>query len=563
MNKIQLSIITTTLLVGSSLLGATPPSSSDILRQAKPVTIEKKESIIPEIKAPSYKAPMVADKGLKIGVKGFTISNNTVFSDKELQELIKEYVGKELTFNQLNEVASIITKHYRNKGYFVARAYIPAQELSKTDAIVEIAIVEGLYGNFTIQNSSLVQDKSLHGYMNKLTNGEVISSKSLDRQMLIIDDLSGVSVTNIEILPGSEVGKSDFNIKTEAEPKYTGYAIADNYGSRYTGEYRLNVAGNINSLTKRGDTLGLSVLGSNTAEMKNGRLSYSTPLGYSGFTLDSSLAFTTYELGKEFENLDIKGKSTVFDIGVNYPIIKTRTHTLETSLIYTFKNSVDEDNYQANREKNINSAKLSLSDSLKTVFFGKSGMAKSSISLTAGKVNLNDYAKTIDTINADGGYSKLNLSFSQNQSLTRNLSLLGSVSGQIALERNLDGGEDFSAGGAYGVRAYTDSELSGDKGYLASLELSYQLPVLKGINHSISTFLDHAKVWDNKEDVASVSPQSRLLSDVGVGYNLAYKDLSLKLSYAHGFGPKDERTPTADGTNTNLNRAFVQAMMRF
>ena len=77
----------------------------------------------------------------------------------------------------------------------------------------------------------------------------------------------------------------------------------------------------------------------------------------------------------------------------------------------------------------------------------------------------------------------------------------------------------------------------------------------------MSLFVDHAKVWDNKDPLAGEEQESRLLSAGGVGYSLAYKDFSLKASYAHGFGA--DKTPTGDGTDTNLNRAFVQAMMRF
>jgi len=558
MKKINISIITTTLLLGSSLYGVTPPKGSDILRQAEPIKVEKEQTPLLEIKESPYKAPIVADKGLKIGVKNFTISQNSVISEAELLGLIKEYEGKELTLNELNDVvASIITKHYRNQGYFVSRAYIPAQELSKTDATVEIAIIEGLYGNFTIKNSSLVKDTVVQGFMNKLISGDIISTKSLERQMMLVDDLGGTQITNVEIFPGVEVGKSDFTIKSEAEAKYYGYAIADNYGSRYTGEYRLNVAGYINSLTKRGDLLGISALGSNTGDMANGRVSYATPLGYSGWSLDSSIAYTTYEIGKEFKNLDIKGKSTTFDIGVQYPLLKTRNHTLETSLTYAYKDAIDKDNYQADREKKVNSLKVGLSDSLKTL----SGAFESSIAITSGDVALNDYAKSNDTLQIDGKFTKLNLSLGYTHALPKNFSLSTKLSGQAALYSNLDGGEDFSAGGAYGVRAYTDSELSGDKGYLASLEFSYKLPTSNGISHSALVFIDHARVWDNKEVVAGINPKSRPLSASGIGYNLSYKDFSLKASYAHGFGA--DKTPTGDGDDTNLNRAFVQAMMRF
>jgi hemolysin activation/secretion protein len=560
-NKIPtLSIIASSMLLSSNLFGATPPSSSDILRQVEPQKLEQKESMIPQIKAPIYKAPMVSDNGIKIGVKSFKITNNSVYSEDNLVSIIKGYEGKELTFSQLNEITSIITKYYRDNGYFVARAYIPAQELTKTDAIVEISVIEGNYGNMTIKNSSIVDSSIVQNYMDELKENSVISTPSLERQILLIDDLGGVKVANAEILPGEKVGTSDFTITTESEPKYYGYVIADNYGSRYTGEYRANVAGYVNSLSGKGDVLGISTLSSNTADMKNARVNYNMPIGYSGLRFDSSLAYSTYKIGKEFKNLDINGNSTNFDMGLSYPIIKTRSHTLNTSLTYTNKIGNDEDNYQADRRKNINSLKLSLDDTLKTSLMEKNGTLQSSISITSGNTDLNNYSKSIDTINSDGSYTKVNVSVSQNQSLIQNLSLLTSFKAQTALNRNLDGTEDLSVGGAYGVRSYTDSELSGDKGYLASLELNYDLPIINGIRHTASTFIDHAKVWNNIKTVSDTD-NSRELNDIGLGYNLSYKDFSLKTTYAHGFGA--DKTPTGDGDDTNLNRVFVQAMMRF
>lgn len=561
MNKVKSSILVAmTLSLGTTLFGANLPSSSDILRQVEPPKFQKEETVLPQIKVPTYKAPMIANNSIKIGVKSFKITNSSKFSELELQALVKDYENKELTFAQLTEVTQIITTYYREKGYFVARAYLPAQELSKTDAIVEISIIEGYYGKFNVENDSLVNSETINGFMNNLQGG-IISTKSLERQMLLVDDLGGVKIVNAEILSGQTTGTSDFTITTQSEPKYYGYVIADNYGSRYTGESRVNATGYVNSLTGRGDVLGLSTLDSTNKDLINGRVSYSLPIGYSGLSFNSSVAHTSYKIGKEFKNLDIKGNSTNFDMGLKYVFVKTREHTLDTSLTYTNANSLDKDNYQENRKKNINSLKLSLNDNLKTSMFNKVGNLESAMAIVVGNANLNSYAKSIDTLNSDGNYSKLTASISQNQLLTQNISLLASLSGQIALNRNLQGTEDFSAGGPNGVRAYTDSELSGDKGYLSTLELSYNLPTIMGIKHTLSTFVDHSKVWNNKEAVGSVIIESREINDIGLGYSLYKGDFSIKSTYAHGFGV--DKTPTGDGDNRNLNRVFVQAIFRF
>ncbi len=561
MKKIKPSklLLPTTLFV-TSLFSANPPSSSDILRQIEPLKLQKEETPLPQIKVPVYKTPMISNNSIKIGVKGFKITNNSLFNEQQLQYLIKEYENKELTFSQLVEITEIITSYYRDNGYFVARAYLPEQELSKENALIEISIIEGYYGKLTMKNNSIVNEDVLSRYMNKL-QGEVVSTKSLERQMLLVDDLGGVKIVNAEIVSGQTVGTSDFVITSQDEPKYYGYAIGDNYGSRYTGEYRINATGYVNSLANRGDILNLSTLSSTTGNLKNGRINYNLPIGYDGLNFNSSLGYTTYKIGKEFKHLDIKGTSTNFDMGIKYPCIRTREHNLELSLTFTNTHAIDKDNYQDDREKYLNSLEFSLNDNLKTSFFDNRGRLDSSIAFTVGDVNLNNYAKSIDTLNSNGSYSKLTASISQNQSLTQNLSLLASVSGQIALSRNLEGIEDFSVSGVNGVRAYTDSELSGDKGYLSTLELTYNLSPINSIKHNISTFIDHSKVWNNKEAIGNAKIESRELNDIGLGYSLYYGEVSIRSTYAHGFGV--DKTPTGDGDNKNLNRVYVQAMIKF
>ncbi len=56
-----------------------------------------------------------------------------LFTSEELKQSLKAYAGKELNFNQIQEVLALVTKVYRDKGYFVARAYLGKQDLVKND----------------------------------------------------------------------------------------------------------------------------------------------------------------------------------------------------------------------------------------------------------------------------------------------------------------------------------------------------------------------------------------------------------------------------------------------
>ena len=248
-------LITLSLITASSLLAQ--PTITDVEKSISvPKEVEAKKPSLVEIGGKEKYAPIMADdkSGKTIDVKDFSIEGNTQIKDDELKKIISEYARKPLTFSQLQEATSLITKYYREKGYFVARAYIPVQDIKSNDGVVKIAIIEGNYGEFKLTNNSNVKDSIVQGMFDDAKNrGNVVSTYTLERSMLIINDTPGVMVTGADVRPGAEVGTSDFIVTTESSAPYSGYVIADNYGSKYTSAYRTMAGGSINNPFKIGE----------------------------------------------------------------------------------------------------------------------------------------------------------------------------------------------------------------------------------------------------------------------------------------------------------------------
>ena len=556
-------LITISLLTCTAILGAQAPiNTGDILRQVEPLKLPTTHKELPSLGG-EYKAPLEVKDEFKTYVKSFKFSGNSVIDSQTLSTLVKPYENKELGINALKEVASLITKYYRDHGYFVARAYIPAQTME--DGIVEIAVIEGSYGNFEMKNSSHVKTSEVQGFMDQLKSGEKVSTMSLERQMLLINDLSGAQVTNAEVFPGEKVGTSDFRITVSPTNKYSGYAVVDNYGSRYTGEERLNAGASINSLTGIGDTLTLSGLVSNTRDLKNGRLSYDRPLGYSGLKGGISASITNYTL-KEIANYDASGQTNIYSAYISYPFLKTRAHTTNVELDIDHKEMKDTSGVTGATElsrKKIDVMSLKISDTRSTSLANRPGQLYASVAMTGGHLYLdNAVAVTNDaSLNSAGTYTKATLNASHNQYFTPSFNLQTTLKAQKSFGKNLDSSEDISVGGSNGVRAYEDSELSGDQGYALSLELGYKLPSIQQVSHNLSLFVDHAEVWKNTTIINS-DKNERSLDAIGLGYTMNFKAFDLKASYAHGFG--GESTPVSEVEfSTCKDKFLVQGMVRF
>jgi hemolysin activation/secretion protein len=525
MNQIN-KLITLSLIVSSSLLAATPNIGDAVKQVQPPQNVIKKDTPLVEVSGVKKYAPIMKDdkSGKTIFVKSFKIENAIHIKEAKLQDLISSYTGKNLSFKEIQEVTSIITKEYRKEGYFVARAYLPVQDINANAGVIIIAIIEGNYGEFKLKNDSLVKDSIVQGMLDTAKSDDIVSTNTLERSMLIINDTPGVIVTGADVMPGSIVGTSDFAITTEASNRFDGYVLADNYGSRYTGKNRVMAGVNINSPFKIGDKLSLNGLLSNGQNLKNGRAAYSAPLMSNGLRGEISYSKTTYALVGQYESLDAKGNSETLDATFTYPIIRTRTENLNASLNIAKKNLKDEINSQNDTtKKDVKSAKVGLDYDKNYLAFGLASTSKVNFNYTFGKLSFDDDAKRISdesAANTNGNYSKVNLDLSHNIDFTEKISWNNSLKLQYALaNKNLDGSEDLSIGGAYGVKLYPDSEVSAENGYVFNTELKYRLPNLSNMSNTVGIFYDRGRAYMANNNVGF---EAKSLQDVGVGYYTSY-----------------------------------------
>ena len=462
--------------------------------------------------------------------------------------MINSYAGKSYTLGELEKIASLITKKYREEGYFVARAYIPKQSMS--EGILEIAVIEGNYGVFHLKNSSLVSNERVQAMLDDIKGDNVVSVDTLERAMLIINDTAGVKVTGADVKPGEKVGTSDFSITTEATNPYSAYIISDNYGSKYTGRYRVNVGLSANSPLGYGDKFGINGVISTKTDLKNGKVYYNFPLMANGLRGEISAAKTTYSLAEDYAALDALGHSTSLEALLSYPLIRTRLETLNLSLGLVHKEMEDEVRSTATLTKKESDALNVGANYLKNdTLFGFNSTLSTQVTLTMGDL---DSPTNTDT---DGSYSKIAGSMEQNVELTPEYALTASLRFQKALgNKNLDGSEDFSLGGAYGVRAFPDGEHSSENGYLLGLELFYTLPTIETISHKVSVFADTGYASMEKSNGTS---QSRHLSDVGAGYQASYKSFFTKAQVARVVGGEKVESENERSTRLLLQLGYV------
>ena len=546
-------ILTIGFIISTTFLfGATPniPNSSTIDRQIqapKDIPTLKKDDIkIEGIENDSLKS---SDSSKTVFIKDFTFDGNSAVSSDELKQSLKSYMGKELTFNQIQEVLALVTKTYRDKGYFVTRAYLGKQDLVKNDNILFISIVEGKYGEIKLNNNSLVNDKSLQTILDNAKSNDIINIKDIERALLLINDRNGVQVSNSVVEAGKEIGSSNLNIDTTSTKRVDGYIVADNYGSRYTGYNRLQGLININSPFNIGDKISISGFVSNGADLKNGKIAYELPLNSYGLKSDFAYTRTNYNLVEEYKSLDAKGNSNIYEAGLSYPLLRSTNENLYLKGKYYHKNMNDFMSGDKYEDKTVNSFVTSLDYDKNYAIGNLPARVFANLNLTTGHLN------SKNTNPNNGNYNKVDTYIANDIYFSEILSFNSSLIAQKVLgHKNLDGSEDLSLGGPNGVKLYPYSEQSAENGYIASFELFTKLPSISSYNHKVGLFYNMGDVY--QEINTDSTFDRKILQDIGLGYYVNFKDFFLRTQMAWA---ANSQPITSEYANHKNSKFLIQA----
>src|SRR5574341_961279 len=189
------------------------PDAGNILQQQRePLRLPPPPPDEIRPKPPEPRPALPVSPTLKVRVTQFKFSGNTLYTDEHLQEVVKEFVGKELDFEGLNDAATKVRAFHRERGYFLAQAYLPQQAIR--GGVVEIAIIEGRVGEGAVQRrpASRLSEWVLAGILDAhLKTGDIITETGLERPLPLINDLPTAAVTS-EIRPSQTIGAADLQI---------------------------------------------------------------------------------------------------------------------------------------------------------------------------------------------------------------------------------------------------------------------------------------------------------------------------------------------------------------
>lgn len=184
----------------------------------------------------------------------------TQLSDSELQQLVADIINRPVTVADLHIAARRVTAAYRNRGYILALAVVPPQEIG--DGTLAIQVNEGRIGAVEVKNehghggSSLVQ-----GVASRLTRSASFRLRDLEGTLATLGDVPGLTVRSVLEASRTQPLASDLTLVTSRKP-WAMQMVGDSFGGRVAGRGRVfaqaSASGWLTGAEQTALTVGLS-----------------------------------------------------------------------------------------------------------------------------------------------------------------------------------------------------------------------------------------------------------------------------------------------------------------
>ncbi len=581
----------TLMLLTAACVAQAQTDAGSILQQQRTVPPSLDKLPKPAAPAQAEPSPLRDTGGQQVVIRSVQFSGHLdLATSEELQAQIQPLLKPSLSFGQMQQLTDTVTRHLKNKGWILARAYLPEQDLST--GVLQITVQSGridspddgsgieVAAKNELQIDPARIQKTFAGQVIN-TAGNAVNAEDLERALLLVNDLPGVkAVTSLE--RGQTPGSTRLRIEAEQATPLSANVWVDNYGNRYTGQDRANASGLWNNPLHLGDQLGF--MATKTRGVQLASATYSLPVGYSGLRTSASASDMRYEIGKEQAKLGSKGEAQTANLEASYPLLRGREANINIAAKLEQKNLRDETGGLTVKNKRVTNRELSLSGDRFDQWLG-GGISNFRVAKTFGRLDLSreatDLTNDQSTAQSNGSFEKWSYSFARLQKMTDALSFFISATGQAA-QKNLDSSEKFILGGSSGVRAYPTGEGSGDQGWVSNIELRYDWAQMRALGWGDVQIVGfyatgHTQLartpWMAVQPTASGSNRYSL-SGAGLGLNLTKTGkYSVRLAWAHTLGSNPGRSipdPAAGNPNghnsdgkSDTSRIWLSALVNF
>ena len=463
-------------------------------------------------------------ENVQLVLNGVEIEGQSIYDPVVLSAAYSNMIGKTVTLADVFGIADRLTAKYRNDGYILTQVIVPPQTID--DGRIKLRVVEGYVDQIFFQGNKRGNSSWLEGFAKKIKAAKPLNAKTLERYVLLINDLPGLQARAVLSPSPDKPGASDITIVVE-QKLIDGFSQIDNRGTYFLGPLQVNAGVRINNLIGLYEGLNMQVVFApdnwvdDKPELAFYSFTWQQPLNREGTVLSIGGSFTETHPEYTLTPFDVDGIAKAINVELSHPFIRSRSMNLFTSLKFNFLNT----------HRNDNLATGGADDRLRVLRAG--GTFQFADSLLGINTLTGEVSQGLDVLNAsqkpgtfptralgEPEFFKVTAEVSRVQRITQHLEAYFAAAGQYSAHALL-ASEEFGVGGASFGSAYDNSEITGENGFAGRFEMRLNNPVSFQPflnNYQFYGFTDGGQVYDR--DNATPKARKRSLVSAGGGLRL-------------------------------------------
>ncbi|SFC12580.1 ShlB/FhaC/HecB family hemolysin secretion/activation protein [Pragia fontium] len=419
-----------------------------------------------------------------IEVNHLRFIGGTRYSNRVLAAPYASLIGKKVPLKQLLAATQLLTEQYRQDGYILSYAYIPAKNFQQ--GTLNVVLVEGYIANSRIKSDNTAIAKKLGKLARKMMEEKPLTKDLFERYSILMSRIPDAKVTASANNPNNIYGATVLDVKSE-HPRY--WNLSSTLDSR-KDEQKAVISGTLSGLTPYGEQLGVATmlpLGNSDNKENYVGLNYQQYLGDDGLQMQLKGSYYQKKPKKYTPvlvlpqyNVDIGGKTdaTQYTSGIqfNYPLVLTRKKqwTVSGGLDYLDKS------YDQYYRGQIQGTSFSVSET-QTLRYPAAevslfGYQEYTQALWTTRLNVRqgiEGAISNSTLPAtDIPFTRWRMNNDMAYLFAEKWRLSASIEGDWS-DNDLPEPERVSFGGLRYGRGYPDGDASGDYGYGGQVEMRY------------------------------------------------------------------------------------------
>jgi len=439
----------------------------------------------------------------------------TAFKPEVFAPLYDDLLARAITLEDVTTLVDAVTETYRNEGYFLSRATAPAQDAA--GGVLKIDVAEGYIEHVTVNGRAPARVKRM---LSEVKTERPTRLKTVERALMLVGDLNGVTVTSSKLEPDTNNAARHMLIVAIDIDQAEASLYLDNRGTEDAGPIQAYARLAANSLLTSGDRLnaGVFFIPDQPSELILGEMEYQLPVGTAGTYLSLSGAVSKFDAGAFLGTLGTESTQKSIAVNIAHPFIRRRKISLWGNI------GIEGRDVQ---EEQINTAMFE--DRLRIVYgsLNYKDARANGVTFISGKVSsglsmlgASDTGGSLSRPDANGEFTKFNISVSRYQNIGKAFGVFTAFSGQSSLDPLL-ASEEFAIGGANFGRAYDYGEILGDDGLATLVELRYGRDPHIGLLdfYQLYGFYDYGLVWN---DNALTGFDSLSMASAGAGVRLTF-----------------------------------------